>query len=108
MLTLTHGTEELHTALIDPNVSALGALNAGTWWLDLAPSPIGGDDHARAIHDSVLAVIGPIANVGTEVAHLSIGALPQRVNDVRVLAGADERGRELAATSLSHGRPTVP
>ncbi|MFC8716603.1 hypothetical protein [Kitasatospora sp. NPDC057198] len=70
--------------------------------------PAAGDLHARAVCDALLGVIGPVANTGTEVAHLSASALPPQVNDARILPGIDERQWDLEAAVLALGRPAAP
>ncbi len=70
--------------------------------------PASGDPRARAVCDSILATVGPITSAGTEAAHLSISALPRRVNDTRVLPGIDERQWELETALLAASRPAAP
>ncbi|QKW22260.1 hypothetical protein HUT16_27165 [Kitasatospora sp. NA04385] len=70
--------------------------------------PAADDLHTRAICDTLLGTIGPIANTGTEVAHLSASALPRQVNDARILPGIDERHWDLEAAVLVLGRTAAP
>ncbi|ROR42980.1 hypothetical protein [Kitasatospora cineracea] len=70
--------------------------------------PTADDLHTRAACDTLLGVIGPIANTGTEVAHLSASALSPQVNDARILPGIDERQWELEAAVLALGRSAAP